>query len=491
MLTDELARDAEARLLARVERHRRGAPRRLPPRGRPATGRWGRSRAARGPTASGSGSSGWRTRRPARRGIARGASSGRSGSRGRERQASHDIGFLFQYGAVLGWRTVREPFLRELGLAAADRLVAMWHPRARVIPVGSHAEVSSGLDDVTIDCLMNLQVLWWAAAETGDARYREVAVAHAERTAAWHVRGDGSCYQSVHFDPETGEPYKKHTHQGYSPDGCWARGLGWCAYGFLEAHRATGRRTSSTLPAGPSSTTCRRTPADPVTFNDYDDPRIPAAPRDTSAAAILASAAIELAQPHRGGAVPPARAAARWRRWSGTTSRRSVPTTSAPRACCSTAATTSTAARLPTTSWSGATTSSSRRCSAGEESPVSAARGLAHPLTRSPMIRLVTLDFWHTLFADTADGLRRAHALRLEGVRAALAEAGHLYDAAELAAADARAGEALAAVWREHRDIAADEQLRVFLGGLDPDPPGGARTAWRSIGWPAPTRSRP
>jgi putative hydrolase of the HAD superfamily len=88
------------------------------------------------------------------------------------------------------------------------------------------------------------------------------------------------------------------------------------------------------------------------------------------------------------------------------------------------------------------------------------------------MIRLVTLDFWHTLFADTADGLRRAHALRLEGVRAALAEAGHLYEPVELAAADARAGEALAAVWQEHRDMAAGEQIRVFLGALDPALPG-------------------
>ena len=35
------------------------------------------------------------------------------------------------------------------------------------------------VQDVTIDCMMNVQVLWWAAAETGLARYREVAVAHA------------------------------------------------------------------------------------------------------------------------------------------------------------------------------------------------------------------------------------------------------------------------------------------------------------------------
>jgi len=215
--------------------------------------------------------------------------------RGRERDLTHDIGFLFQYGAVLGWQTVREPALRDLALAAADRLVAMWHPRARVIPVGSHAEVSAGTDDVTIDCLMNLQVLWWAAAETGQARYRDVALAHAERTAAWHVRPDGSCYQSVHFDPATGEPVKKHTHQGYAPEGCWSRGLGWCAYGFLEAFRATGRGDFREIARRAVEYHRRRMPADGVPFNDYDDPAIPAAPRDTSAGAILASAALGLA----------------------------------------------------------------------------------------------------------------------------------------------------------------------------------------------------
>ena len=84
------------------------------------------------------------------------------------------------------------------------------------------------------------------------------------------------------------------------------------------------------------------------------------------------------------------------------------------------------------------------------------------------MIGLVTLDFWQTLFADTRDSLRRAHVLRLEGVRETLAEAGRLYAAPDLAAADARAGDAFTAVWREHRDMAPDEQLRMFLDALDP-----------------------
>jgi putative hydrolase of the HAD superfamily len=93
------------------------------------------------------------------------------------------------------------------------------------------------------------------------------------------------------------------------------------------------------------------------------------------------------------------------------------------------------------------------------------------PARGSPVIRLVTLDFWQTLFADTRDSLRRAHVLRLEGVRETLAEAGRLYTAAEVAVADVRAVEAFTAVWREHRDMTADEQLRIFLGVLDPTLP--------------------
>lgn len=214
--------------------------------------------------------------------------------RGREQTKTHDIGFLFHYSTVLGWAVTREPWLRDLALACADRLVAMWHPKARVIPVGAHAEVSSGLDDVTIDCMMNLQVLWWAARETGQARYRDVGVAHAERTAAWHVRPDGSCVQSVHFDPDTGSLLKRHTHQGHHDDGCWSRGLGWCAYGFAEAYRATGREDFLAVARRALDYHVAHSQADPVTFNDYADPRIPDAPRDTSASAILACAALAL-----------------------------------------------------------------------------------------------------------------------------------------------------------------------------------------------------
>lgn len=97
------------------------------------------------------------------------------------------------------------------------------------------------------------------------------------------------------------------------------------------------------------------------------------------------------------------------------------------------------------------------------------------------MIRLVTLDFWQTLFADSPDGLRRAHALRLDGVRRVLAESGWLYDPPTLAAADARANKALDAVWQAHRDLTPDEQLRIFLDALDPALPASMAPATRDF----------
>jgi len=295
MLTPDLAADAQSRLLSRIATTAVEMDGKFPQAADPQTGRW--QHRPEGAWTDGF----W----PAlcflayeTTGEARYRDWGLEAAlrlRSREDTQTHDIGFLFYYGAVLGWRATGDPRLRDLALRAADRLAAMAHPRARAITVGAHAEVSAGDDDVTIDCMMNLQLLWWAATQTGDARYREVAVAHAERTAAWHPRPDGSCYQSVHFDPATGEAHTKHTHQGWSADGCWSRGLGWCCYGFLEAYAATGREDFLDVSRRAFEYHLRHAPSDGVTFNDYCDPRVPDAPRDTSAAAILASASLGLA----------------------------------------------------------------------------------------------------------------------------------------------------------------------------------------------------
>jgi putative hydrolase of the HAD superfamily len=83
-------------------------------------------------------------------------------------------------------------------------------------------------------------------------------------------------------------------------------------------------------------------------------------------------------------------------------------------------------------------------------------------------IRLVTLDFWETIMADTPENLAAAHALRLSGVRAALGGLGYACEAGALAEADTRAVAALQAIWTENRDVEPAEQLRIFLTAIDP-----------------------
>jgi putative hydrolase of the HAD superfamily len=85
---------------------------------------------------------------------------------------------------------------------------------------------------------------------------------------------------------------------------------------------------------------------------------------------------------------------------------------------------------------------------------------------------MVTFDFWQTLLADTPASGAAARAQRLAGVRAALAGAGHHYDADALEAGDGRALAALDAIWCTHRDVPPAEQLRIVLQALDPDLPG-------------------
>jgi unsaturated chondroitin disaccharide hydrolase len=216
---------------------------------------------------------------------------------------THDIGFIFFHSAVLGWERTQDPTLRALALRAAKGLAAMFHPRAEVIPVGAHAEVAAGTDDVTIDCMMNLQLLWWAWQQTGDPRYRDVALAHARRTAAWHVRPDGGVTQSIHFDPQDGSFRRRDTHQGFSPETSWSRGLGWCAYGFARAYEATREPEFLAVAERGADYYWRHAPADRVPFYDFGDPAIPDALRDTSAAAILAAALLLL---HRLAPAPPA-----------------------------------------------------------------------------------------------------------------------------------------------------------------------------------------
>jgi hypothetical protein len=100
----------------------------------------------------------------------------------------------------------------------------------------------------------------------------------------------------VSYDPLTGEIEKRQTSQGYADESSWARGQSWGLYGFVMMYREAGQKRyldqahhiAGYLLNHPNL------PADKVPYWDYNAPGIPNEKRDASAAAIMASALVEL-----------------------------------------------------------------------------------------------------------------------------------------------------------------------------------------------------
>lgn len=148
---------------------------------------------------------------------------------------------------------------------------------------------------VIIDNMMNLEMLFWTSRHTGDRTYYDIAVRHADRTLENHFREDNSSYHVVSYNGD-GTVETKGTFQGYSDESTWARGQAWGLYGYAMCYRETGceRYLEQAEKIAELIMNHPATPEDRIPYWDYDAPNIPNAPRDSSAAAVMASALFEL-----------------------------------------------------------------------------------------------------------------------------------------------------------------------------------------------------
>lgn len=149
---------------------------------------------------------------------------------------------------------------------------------------------------VIVDNMMNLELLFEATKISGDSTFHDIANKHAYTTLKNHFRSDGSIYHVVDYDTISGDIRMKVTHQGINDESVWARGQGWGIYGFTMAYRYTKNqvfldRAIATADFYLNHKTLRE---DGIPYWDFHDPKIPNAPRDVSAATVIASALIEL-----------------------------------------------------------------------------------------------------------------------------------------------------------------------------------------------------
>jgi len=208
---------------------------------------------------------------------------------------NHDLGFQFYCSYGNGYRLTRNPAYKQILLRAADSLATLFNPNVGTILSwpGRYTEFGSPHNTI-IDNMMNLELLFWAAKNGGSKKLYDIAVSHATTTMKNHFRSDYSTYHVLLYDKNTGSFLKGITHQGYADNSMWARGQAWAIYGFTEAYRETGNKAFLQTAMRATDIYLKRLPNDKIPFWDFDDPAIPNAPRDASAAAIIASALLEL-----------------------------------------------------------------------------------------------------------------------------------------------------------------------------------------------------
>ena len=214
----------------------------------------------------------------------------------------HDLGFLFTLGCVADYKLTGNATAQAMALRAADFLAARWrqplpfvmcwNPMARDKDEFAQRKVGT----LNIDSMQAMPLLYWAAKETGQSSFSDIADRHLDSCLEFLVRDDYSSFHCYEFNPLTGNPLSGYTHQGYSDQSCWSRGQSWAIHALAQCYLITGKEQYRETAAKMADYVATHLPEDGVPLWDYTLPANEHPYRDTSAAAITAAGIYTLAQ---------------------------------------------------------------------------------------------------------------------------------------------------------------------------------------------------
>lgn len=213
---------------------------------------------------------------------------------------NHDLGFMMYNSFGNAYRLFKDEKYKQIIFRSAESLSTRYRPNMKSIQSWNKNQYFNC--PVIIDNLMNLEMMNWVSQNGGDAKYQQIAITHTNTSMKEFYRPDYSSFHVVDFDEKTGKVLKKTTHQGAANTSAWSRGQAWGLYGFITMYRGTKNMVYLTHAKNIAKFYLNHPnlPADKIPYWDFDAGQQPLAKRDASAAAITASALMELAQYAKG-----------------------------------------------------------------------------------------------------------------------------------------------------------------------------------------------
>ncbi len=209
----------------------------------------------------------------------------------------HDIGFKMYCSYGNGLLLTHNKEYRHIIFRSAKTLASRYSYKTGLIMSWEPNENRDWQFPVIIDNMMNLELMMEAYKLSGDTTLRQIAVSHADKTMKYQYRQNYSCPHVVDYDAETGKLRKYDWNNGSddTENSTWSRGQSWGLYGFTMMYRETSdkkylqhaEKIADFLLSHPNM------PEDMIPYWDYSAPQR-SKMRDASAAAIMASALMEL-----------------------------------------------------------------------------------------------------------------------------------------------------------------------------------------------------
>jgi len=207
----------------------------------------------------------------------------------------HDVGFMWLPTSVANYKVTGNPLSRRRALHAANLLAGRFNLAGGFIRAWNDLEGSDTRGWAIVDCMFNIPLLYWATEETGDPRFQQIAMKHADTAMTAFVRPDGSVNHIVEFDPFHGGVVKTYGGQGYEEGSSWTRGQTWALYGFMMSYIHTGKEEYLQTAKRIAHYFMANIPDSGLIPIDFRQPPEPAY-EDSTAAAIAACGLIEIAK---------------------------------------------------------------------------------------------------------------------------------------------------------------------------------------------------